>query len=122
MADPERLICTASELVEGGRGVRFVVERHGEQRAAFAVRFDGRVYAYINACAHVPIELDWMEGDFFDADGAHLVCATHGARYEPSSGYCVMGPCRGARLMPVAVEERDGGVWLLARPAGGAGA
>jgi nitrite reductase/ring-hydroxylating ferredoxin subunit len=116
MAESERLICASADLVERGAGVRFEVERYGEQRPAFMVRFDGRVYAYINACAHVPIELDWMEGDFFDSEQLHLICATHGARYDPTSGYCVMGPCQGARLVPLPVAEHDGGVWLVGPP------
>jgi nitrite reductase/ring-hydroxylating ferredoxin subunit len=35
------------------------------------------------------------------------MCATHGAIYEPDTGKCVGGPCRGARLRQVQVEERD---------------
>jgi nitrite reductase/ring-hydroxylating ferredoxin subunit len=70
------------------------------------------VHAYINRCAHVPIELDWLPGRFFDSSRHFLICATHGAMYAPDSGYCVQGPCRGARLEPVAVIERDGGVFL----------
>jgi len=113
MAETERLICDASALEEAGNGVRFEIERFGETVPAFAVRFDGRVYGYINACAHVPVELDWMEGDFFDADQRYLICATHGARYEPSTGLCVIGPCRGARLRALKMVERDGQVFVL---------
>lgn len=112
MAERERVICMSSALEEAGDGVRFEVERFGETLPAFVIRFDGRVYAYINACAHVPVELDWMEGDFFDGDQRYLVCATHGARYEPTTGYCVAGPCSGARLRPLKVVERDGSVIL----------
>lgn len=112
MAEPERLICASEALVDGGAGVRFQVTRYGEVLPAFAVRFDGRVFGYINACAHVPVELDWQEGDFFDADGLYLVCATHGARYWPETGVCVAGPCTGARLRALELVERDGQVWL----------
>ena len=31
---------------------------------AFALRFDGRVVAYLNRCAHVPTEMDWQPGQF----------------------------------------------------------
>ncbi|QID17753.1 Rieske 2Fe-2S domain-containing protein [Nitrogeniibacter mangrovi] len=113
MARTERLICASEALTDGDAGVRFQLERHGQTVPAFAVRFDGRAYAYVNACAHVPVELDWMEGDFFDSDRRYLICATHGARYEPETGYCVMGPCRGARLQPLTIVERDGQVWLV---------
>jgi nitrite reductase/ring-hydroxylating ferredoxin subunit len=93
--------------------VRFEVERHGKPRPAFAVRVEGLVRAYENVCAHQSVELDWMPGEFFDEERWHLICATHGALYEPADGRCVAGPCLGARLVPLAVVERDGQVLLI---------
>jgi nitrite reductase/ring-hydroxylating ferredoxin subunit len=112
MALAQRLICASAELPEGGSGVRFEVERKGRSEAAFVVRFDGMPRAYFNRCAHVPVELDWQPGVFFDADGLYLICATHGAMYDPQSGACAGGPCRGQGLHPVAVREADGGIFL----------
>lgn len=111
MAAGPRMICRSEELVDGGAGVRFALDEEGRQQA-FAIRHGGRVYAYLNRCAHVFVELDWQPGEFFDGSGLYLVCATHGATYVPETGYCIAGPCRGKRLEPVAVEERDGGVYL----------
>ncbi len=71
------------------------------------MRYDGRAYGYLNRCAHVPMELDWSEGQFFESSGLYLMCATHGAIYAPDTGRCVGGPCRGGRLRPVQVDERD---------------
>ena len=113
MAAGERLICAAAELPERGRGVRFEVELGGERAPAFAVRIDGRVYAYVNRCAHTPMELDWRAGEFFDADRSHLICSTHGATYAAATGACLGGPCDGAPLRRLAVEERDGAVYYL---------
>lgn len=107
------LICAAADLEEGGRGVRFLVDRYGRPEPAFAVRFRGEVRAYLNRCAHVPVTLDWQEGEFFDSDKRYLICATHGAIYEPVSGFCVLGPCRGQRLVPLRVEEQNGQVFWL---------
>jgi nitrite reductase/ring-hydroxylating ferredoxin subunit len=59
------------------------------------------------------VELDWQPGEFFEDSGLYLVCSTHGAIFEPSTGLCVAGPCRGARLEAIAVEERDGLVQLV---------
>lgn len=113
MAQVQRMrLCAGEDLVERGRGVRFEITVHGRVVPAFAVRFEGKVYAYRNACAHVPVELDWNAGEFFDLSGLYLICATHGAMYAPDSGRCVSGPCRGAGLVAVAVEEVDGHVWL----------
>lgn len=112
MADTSRLICSSGELTEGGKGVRFTVERNGREEAAFVVRYDGVPRAYLNRCQHVPVELDWMEGEFFDHSGLHLVCSTHGAAYLPESGFCIAGPCKGRRLQSVTVEETGGQIWL----------
>ena len=113
MAQNQRVICTSAVLADGGPGVRFKLAYQGRDAGAFVIRYDGAVYAYLNSCAHIPVELDWMEGEFFDRAGLYLVCATHGATYEPATGHCIMGPCKGAHLIPVAVEERDGNVHLI---------
>jgi nitrite reductase/ring-hydroxylating ferredoxin subunit len=105
-------ICAASDLVDGGSGVRFDVMCEGQPATAFVVRFHGRVVGFVNRCAHVSMELDWLPGLFFDSDGRYLMCATHGAIYEPGSGTCAGGACLGrGGLVPVQVTERDGRVW-----------
>lgn len=112
MVARERLICASSQLEDGGDGVRFDLDLPSGAVPAFAVRYAGTVRAFFNRCAHVPIELDWQDGRFFDARGLYLVCSMHGAHYEPDTGRCVMGPCKGRRLTPVAVIERDGNVYV----------
>lgn len=114
MVAGESLICPAGDLLDGGDGVRFRVLHHGRPKPAFAVRYGGQVYAYLNRCAHVPVELDWMPGKFFDLTRHQLICAVHGAHYDPRNGRCTMGPCRGASLISLAVIERDGLVFLEA--------
>lgn len=99
-------------MVEGGKGIRFELDHNGEKQPAFAVRHDGRVHAYLNRCAHIGVELDWMPGEFLDDSGLYLICATHGARYLPNNGLCVAGPCRGASLTPLAVHEENGDIYL----------
>lgn len=100
-------VCAADELVDGGSGVRRAARYLNSDAVVFFIRYDGQVHGYLNRCAHVPMELDWVEGQFFDSSGLYLMCATHGAIYAPESGRCVGGPCRGARLRPVQVQERD---------------
>jgi len=105
------LICAGESVLEGGKGVRFPVEAGGDKATGFVVRYDGKAYAYLNRCAHVPIELDWAEGEFFESSGLYLMCSTHGAIYVPESGFCAGGPCRGGRLRPIPVVERDGQIF-----------
>ncbi len=119
-------ICASAELIDGGKGVRFDVptgrkgapstsaeQATGDTASAFAVRFHGRVHAYLNRCGHVPIELDWQAGEFFDYSGLYLICATHGALYSPESGRCLGGRCNRKGLHKLNVTERDGQVYLI---------
>ena len=106
------MICASEALVDGGAGVRFTIERDGQTLPAFVIRSSGVAHAYINRCAHVGVELDWQEGRFLDPDTGLLICATHGALYDPASGVCREGPCRGGRLLPVRIVERDGHIEL----------
>lgn len=107
MPDELILVCDSADLVEKGKGVRFPVATAGGDRTGFAVRYNNIAHAYLNRCAHVPIELDWAEGEFFESGGLYLMCSTHGAIYAPESGHCLGGPCRGGRLRPIVVIERD---------------
>ncbi len=76
-----RLIYGSAELVEGGKGIRFEMDRDGEKLPAFAVRHEGCVHAYLNRCAHIGVELDWMPGEFRDDSGLYLRSAPHTGRY-----------------------------------------
>jgi len=114
MARRERLIAASDQIVERGKGFRFTVDSpNGNWMPAFAVRYDGAVFAYVNRCAHISVELDWAEGDFFDTSGLYLICATHGATYFPDSGKCAAGPCKGGRLASLPTVEHGGNVYLI---------
>ncbi|QJR15218.1 Rieske (2Fe-2S) protein [Usitatibacter palustris] len=108
-----RAICASDALPEGGKGVRFALRPEADEEKGFAVRFDGAVCAFVNRCPHLGTELDWQPGEFFEEAGLYLVCSTHGALFEPASGFCVSGPCHGATLDPIRVEERNGQVFIL---------
>lgn len=112
MAADERLICASDALVDGGPGCRFTVVQHGKDEPAFVVRFCGRIFAYLNRCGHVPVELDWQHNEFFDDSKLYLICTTHGALYAPETGRCLGGRCNGKGLMPLPVVERDGAIYL----------
>lgn len=111
MVEKSRLICAAADLEEGGAGVRFEVRRGGQTVPAFAIRWRGRVRAFLNRCGHIPVELNWQPGEFFDISRLYLICATHGALYDPATGACLGGRCEGRGLTAVTVVERDGNIY-----------
>lgn len=110
MADAALIaIGPAQAVVEGGDALRFDVAIGGRPATGIVIRHRGQLRAYLNRCAHVAMELDWLPGRVFDADGQSLVCATHGALYDPADGRCTGGPCAGrGGLRPIALVERGG--------------
>jgi len=113
MAYDARVICASGDLEDDGKGVRFNIEWQGQKTPAFVIRHQGVAHAFLNQCGHVPVELDWQEGEFFNAERVYLVCATHGALYDPAKGTCMGGRCNGRGLTPVPVEESDNQIRLL---------
>jgi nitrite reductase/ring-hydroxylating ferredoxin subunit len=109
MTDAVHDLCASKALADGGAAVVFDVLYQGQAERAFAIRFAGGVHAYLNRCGHVPMEMDYVKGQFFDTSGQWLMCATHGATYAPDSGQCVAGPCRRG-LVKLQVSEEDGRV------------
>lgn len=100
-------LCNSRDLIDSGDAVPFDVRYFGRTARGFAIRFEGRVHAYLNQCAHVPMEMDYQPNRFFDSTGRSLMCATHGAMYRPDTGECRGGPCRGG-LIKIALTEQDG--------------
>jgi nitrite reductase/ring-hydroxylating ferredoxin subunit len=100
-------LCNSPDLVDAGPAVPFDVVYGGQTCRAFAIRYHGQVHAYLNRCTHVAMELDWQPNQVFDDSGRWLLCGTHGAAYEPDSGKCAGGPCRGG-LVKIELSERDG--------------
>lgn len=92
--------------------MRFDLVTQGRPVPCFVVRFDGLAHAYVNSCPHRGTELDWQHGEFFDDSGLYLICATHGAAFDPATGLCISGPCAGERLIRVGIREEDGRVML----------
>jgi len=110
VAPPQRL-CAPADLEEKGRAIVFDVLHFREPARAFAMRFDGKVVAYLNRCVHVPTELDWNPGEFLDSGKEFILCSIHGAAYNPRDGHCIGGPCGRGKLTFIAAAERDGEVW-----------
>ena len=93
-------LCAVAELAAQGSARGFEIDP-GDGRAklsVFALRHDGQLHVYRNSCPHLGVELNWLEDQFFDSDGALIQCATHGALFDPASGACLAGPCRGQSL------------------------
>jgi nitrite reductase/ring-hydroxylating ferredoxin subunit len=100
---PGKCIGTVGELAHG-TSKKFTLRRGQRELEALLVNFEGNHFAYVNRCPHTGITLDWVNNQFFSSDQRYLMCATHGAVFEPPTGECVWGPCFGLSLQKLEVE------------------
>lgn len=103
-------LCHLSELPENGaRGfdtgeVLLFVLRRGDQ-----------VRAWRDACPHHGTPLPWRKDAYLDASGAHVVCAAHGALFDPLTGICTLGPCMDDTLTAIPLRiDSNGGLHIAA--------
>ncbi len=61
--------------------------------------------AFVNACPHQGRRMDFAQDQFLVSPNGSLVCPAHGAEFRPDDGFCVTGPCRGASLQILHIEE-----------------
>lgn len=82
----------------------------GGETSGVLIRFRGELHAYLNACPHLGICLNWEPNRFLSSSGNHIQCAMHGALFEIETGFCVSGPCVGQSLEKLTIggleEER----------------
>ncbi|BFI94908.1 MAG: Rieske (2Fe-2S) protein [Rhodanobacter sp.] len=114
---PASLLCRLDAIPDGGAIAVEDVAAAGGESVIVARRGDA-VRAWLNICPHAGRRLDYAPGLFLLKDEL-LICAVHGASFDRNDGVCVAGPCRGERLLGLAVELRGDEVWLRARDAAG---
>jgi len=107
MTDPGQWRCAAADLA-AGRTAKFRLHCGGKRVNGFVVNHDGAYHAYVNRCPHVGTPLDLWENEFLSEDTRTIVCATHGAVFEPATGRCIAGPCSGDALTPLPIRLEDG--------------
>jgi len=108
--DLERVVCRLSDLAGGARG--FTIGGGNWPLRLLVVRVADAVHGYLNRCPHAGHPLDLLPQHFLTADGTLILCSSHGALFEKSTGYCVAGPCAGRSLTPVPLEVKCGFVLL----------
>jgi len=105
-----KLVGSVGEI-EHGTSKKFTLRRGQRELEGMLVNFEGNLFAYINRCPHTGITLDWVNNQFFSSDKRYVMCATHGAVFEPATGECIWGPCVGLSLQSVPIEIDGGQVY-----------
>ncbi len=82
----------------------------GSRVKAFAVRKNGRLFAWWDACPHHGgTPMAWKTHAYLNSAGDRIVCASHGAEFEIETGLCVHGAALGQRLEPAPIEATPDG-------------
>jgi nitrite reductase/ring-hydroxylating ferredoxin subunit len=113
-----QLVATVGELNHGA-SKKFRIHRGDFESEALLINYQGDLFAYVNRCPHVGISLDWVDNQFFTVDRRYLMCANHGAVFEPVTGECIWGPCAGGALQKLGIEvegEKVFACWAVEEP------
>ncbi|WP_417741852.1 Rieske (2Fe-2S) protein [Salipiger sp.] len=95
VCDLETLGAVAALTVETDKGAfPLLVARDGAQ-----------VRAYVNACPHQYLPLNYRGDQLLSADGQMLLCSAHGARFDLGSGEAIDGADCGLDPVPVTVVD-----------------
>jgi nitrite reductase/ring-hydroxylating ferredoxin subunit len=87
------------KLGEGEWPLRGLLVRNGES-----------VRGFVNRCPHAGHQLSFRPDRFLTPDKQLILCQSHGALFDKTTGVCVGGPCVGEALTPVPVVSE--GEWV----------
>lgn len=83
----------------------------------FLVRTAGVLRGWLDQCPHEGLTpLPYRRHRYLDRRGERIVCFAHGARFDPISGICVQGPCKGEGLKAVPLRRKPDGQWWAQLP------
>jgi nitrite reductase/ring-hydroxylating ferredoxin subunit len=110
-----KFLCRSETVIEG-EFIELDAEFDGQRRFLVATRHNNQARAWLNVCPHQGRPLNWAPNRFLKDEHGNLVCAAHGAVFEPDAGRCISGPCRNAVLTSVPLEDNGEEVRILLDP------
>lgn len=102
------VVCAASEVPEG--------RAHCVELGDFPIllaRTESGVFAYVNACPHQFLPLDYRGGSVVSSNGRVLICSNHEAGFDLATGAGISGFGTGCALDPVPTKEDEHGQLVI---------
>ncbi|WP_172328223.1 Rieske 2Fe-2S domain-containing protein [Mangrovicoccus sp. HB161399] len=100
-------VCALADL---DRVQALTVDSAAGQFPLLLVRDGAGLRAFVNACPHQYLPLDYQGGNILSADGTRLMCTAHGAMFDAVTGAAdLVAPCG---LDPVPLQLEDGMVLI----------
>ncbi|MGB5518220.1 MAG: Rieske 2Fe-2S domain-containing protein [Gammaproteobacteria bacterium] len=104
-------ICQAGQL----KDKQFIIvplQFRGSPHSAIVFRHNGKVFAYLNQCVHMPRTLNCQRDTIFDDKMELLRCSMHGIVYDPVTGESLSTMCTGERLLSLRLLEVEGNIYI----------
>jgi nitrite reductase/ring-hydroxylating ferredoxin subunit len=78
------------------------------------VQFKNKEYiAFYNACPHQNRRMDYATDSFLTSQSGTIICPAHGAEFNPDTGFCINGPCRGQSLSTVHIQTNEESIFAV---------
>ncbi len=75
---------------------------------------NGQIYAYVNACPHQFLPLDYRSAQVMSADATILRCTNHAAGFSVCTGQGIDGVGQGCELDPIPLAQQADGTIIIA--------
>ncbi|WP_306132993.1 Rieske (2Fe-2S) protein [Roseivivax marinus] len=101
-------VCAASEVPAHGT--------HSVELDGFPIllaRSEGTLVAYVNACPHAFLPLDYRSDAILSADGRILRCSNHQAGFDLATGQGTDGLGLGCSLDPIPIYENTASMIVI---------
>lgn len=96
-------LCHRNDIADGGS--RGFDPTHTGRDTVFVVRQGEALFAWWDRCPHEGLTpLPYKRHVYLNKSGSRIVCFAHGAQFDIRSGLCVIGPCKGQSLTPLAMQ------------------
>lgn len=117
--DPGVVICAVCDIEYGATKSVVLNCGRGDYPILLIATHDG-IKAYVNACPHQYLPLDYRGDKLLSADGALVRCTNHGAAFCVATGKGVEGLGVGLQLDPVPIHLNKAGNIVIGEAHGGA--
>ena len=110
MSCGKQFLLPSSELAEG-QFREAQIQHNNRPIWLIVTRQSGTIRAWFNVCPHQGRSLNYAPDKFMTDPNGQLMCAAHGAVFEPENGVCTKGPCLGAPLKAIEASEENGRIF-----------
>lgn len=109
--DPGTRICALGDIAGNSQGFDL------DGFPLIIVRSADGLRAYVNACPHQFLPLDWRSDKIVSGDGKLLRCSNHDAGFDACTGQGVDGFGAGCALDPIPLHVTDDNIFIAEDPA-----